>query len=137
MQLIRKQYGISKRIKAHGINEWDCQPIHRLVDPNKARNLRESLSIIGQDKISAANLDASAALTFAEKKKATRTKSLLETYGSSCFLQLLDDEPAPLETHFDEIKKERLARAAAQKKRLLTELTARLHHVNHDHTYTC
>ena len=138
MQLIRKQYGISKRIKAHTINEWDCRPVHRrLVDPNRARNLRESLSIIGQDKISAANLDASAALTFAEKKKATRTKSLLETYGSSCFLQLLDDEPAPLETHFDEIKKERLARAAAQKKRLLTELTARLHHVNHDHTYTC
>jgi len=116
VQRIRKQYGISKRIKAHRINEWDCRPVHRrLVDP---RNLRESLIIIGQDKISAANLDASAAVTFTEKKKA---KSLLETYGSSCFLQLLDDEPAPLETHFDEIKKERLARAAAQKKRLLTE----------------
>ena len=62
---------------------------------------------------------------------------MLELYGSSCFLQLLDDEPASLETHFDEIKKEQLARATAQKKRILTELAARLNHVNHDHTYAC
>ena len=74
VQLIRKRYGISKRIKAHRTNEWDCQPVHRrLVDPNRARNLRESLIIFGQDTISTANLDASAALIFAEKKKATRT----------------------------------------------------------------
>ena len=43
-------------------------------------------------------------------------KSVLKWYGSSCFLQLLDDEPAPLETHFDEVKKERLARAVAQRR---------------------
>ena len=138
VELIKKQYGVTKRAKNHRINEWDCRPVHRrLVDPNKARNLRESLVGIEQDKISAANHDANAAVTTSERKKATRTKLMLERYGSSCFLQLLDDEPAPPETHFDEIKKERLARAAAQKKRLLTEIAARLQYVNHDHTYAC
>jgi len=39
--------------------------------------------------------------------------------------------------HLDEVKKERLARAAAQKKRLFTELAARLNHVKHDLTYFC
>jgi len=62
---------------------------------------------------------------------------MLERCGSSCFLQLLDDEPAPLETHFDEIKKEQLARAAAQKKRLLIELAATICHVNYDYPYPC
>lgn len=51
------------------------------------------------------------------------------------FLQLLDEEPAPLETHLDEIKQERLSRAAAQKEKLLHDLAAKLSHVNHDHTY--
>ena len=99
--------------------------------------MRETLLSIEQSKIVAANYVASVAQTASEKKKATQMKSLLQRYGSSCFLQLLDDEPAPLETHFDEVKKERLARAVAQKKRLLTEIAATLHNVNHDHTYAC
>ena len=138
VQLIRKQYGVSKRLKAHRINEWDCRPVNRrIVDPNKARKLREALFSIEQTKMVAANHAVTVAQTTPEMKKATQTKSLLERYGSSCFLQLLDDEPAPAETYLDEVKKERLARAAAQKKRLLTELAARLNHVNHDHTYAC
>ena len=40
-------------------------------------------------------------------------------------------------THFDEVKKEWLASTVAQKKRLLTELAATLHNVNHYHTYAC
>ena len=138
IQLIRKQYGVTKRPKAHRINEWDCRPVNtKIVDPNKARNLRETLLSIEQSKIVAANYVASVAQTASEKKKATQMKSLLQRYGSSCFLQLLDDEPAPLETHFDEVKKKRLSRAVAQKKRLLTEIAATLHNVNHDHTYAC
>ena len=98
--------------------------------------MRENLYSIEQSKIAAANHAACVAQTTSGKRKATQTKSMLESYRSSCFLQLLDDEPAPLETHLDEIKKERLARAAAQKKRILTELAVRLNHVNHDHTYS-
>jgi len=65
------------------------------------------------------------AKTPAQKKKAALNKSLLERYSSSCYLQLLDDEPAPSYSHLDEIKKERVIRAAEQKKKLLNELAAR------------
>ena len=92
--------------------------------------MRETLLSIEQSKIVAANYVASVAQTASEKKKATQTKSLLERYGSSCSIQLLDDELAPLATHFDEVKEEWLARAVAQKKRLLTDLAATLHYVN-------
>ena len=101
------QYGIEKRPKKHRVNEWDCRPINmRLVDPNVARNLRESLSRIEHTKVVAANHAVSVAQTSSERRKANQAKLLLEKYGSSCFLQLLDEEPAPLETHLDEIKQE-------------------------------
>ena len=32
-----------------------------------------------------------------EGKKAFRSKCMIERYGTSCFLQLLDNEPAPVE----------------------------------------
>ena len=107
VQLVRKQYVTEKRPKKHRVNEWDCRPINRrLVDPNVARNLRECLSRIEQTKVAAANHAISVAQTFSERRKANQAKLLLEKYGSSCFLQLLDEEPAPLETHLDEIKQE-------------------------------
>ena len=118
------------------MNEWDCHPINRrVVDPNVARNLREYLSRIEQTKVAAANHVISIAQTSLERRKANQVKLLLEKYGSSRFLQLLDEEPAPLETYLDEIKQERLSRAAAQKKKLLHDLAAKQTHVNHDHTY--
>ena len=66
-------------------------------------------------KIASANYALCMAQSLAQKKKAVQTKSSLERYGSSCFLQLLDDKPAPVDSHLDEIKKERLAQAAKQK----------------------
>ena len=50
-------------------------------------------------------------------------------------MQLLDDEPAPPETHLDEIKQERFSRAKAQKEKFLNDLGAKLSHVKHDHSY--
>jgi len=41
----------------------------------------------------------------AQKKKAAHTKATLERYGS-CFLQLLDDEPAPVNSHLHKIKRD-------------------------------
>ena len=94
------------------------------------------MSSIEQTKVAAADHSISVAQTSSERRKATQVKLLLEKYGSSCFLQLLDEESAPLETHLDEIKQERLSRAAAQKEKLLHDLAAKLSHMNHDHTYT-
>ena len=58
-------------------------------------------------------------------------------YGSSCFLQLFDDKPPPppLEIHFDQVKRERVARDAAKKK-FQDDLAAKVVHVKHDHCYT-
>ena len=78
----------------------------------------------------------SSAQTIAEKRKATQTRSMLKKYGASCFVQLLDDEPPPLENHKEEVKKQRLARAAEQKRKFQKELEAKLNHVQHDHTYS-
>ena len=47
------------------------------------------------------------------------------------------NQPLLIVSHLDEIKRERIARAAEQKKRLLGELAAKLDQVNHDHTYAC
>ena len=136
VQLVRKEYGVVKRPKTHRINEWDCRPEQRrIIDPNKARNLRKALLNVEQLKIASASYALSAAETPAQKKKAAQTKSLLERYGSTCFSQLLDDEPAPVDSHIDEIRKERVVRAAEQKKKLLNELAAKLDQVKHDHTY--
>jgi len=51
-------------------------------------------------------------------------------------LQLFDDDPPPQESHSDEIKKERLERAAAQKKKFQEDLSAQLIHVKLDHCYS-
>jgi len=52
-----------------------------------------------------------------DKIRNFHTKLQLTKYGSSCFMQLLDDEPSPKKTHLDQIKTERLAQAAAAKKK--------------------
>jgi len=137
IQLTKKQYGVEKRLKKHRVNEWDYRPLNRrLVDPNTARRLREALLNMEKIKMTSANNAVSAAQTSSQKRKAIQSKLLLERYGTSCYLQLLDDEPAPHETHLDEIRKERLSKASAQKKKLLNDLGAKLSHVKHDHTYS-
>ena len=70
-----------------------------------------------------------------KKKKAIQAKLLLTKYGSSCFLQLLDSESSPRETHLDEIKTERLSRAAAAKKKFQEKLSVQVKHVGQDHSY--
>ena len=140
VKLVKHEYGVEKRVKIHRVNEWDCRPVcRRIVDPNKARTLREVLSAIQQNRMAAADVAVLSAQTTAEKRKAARTRCMLEKYGASCFVQLLDEEPSPPESHEEEVKKQRLARAAAQKRKFLNELEAKLNHVQHDHTYglTC
>ena len=61
---------------------------------------------------------------------------MIQRYRTSGYLQLLDEEPAPLETREDKLKKERLSRAAEQKRQFLEELKIRQLHVMLDHNYT-
>ncbi|XP_065903217.1 uncharacterized protein [Dysidea avara] len=134
--LSKEEYGVQKRLKIHHVNKWNCRPLsRRIIDPNKVRILKERLFAIEQNKILSVNNAVQVAKTPAERKKATEARSLLMKYGSSCFLQLFDDEPPPLESHFDQVKKERVARAAAQKK-FQDDLAAQVVHVKHDHCYT-
>ena len=108
----------------------------RIIDPNKARKLKESSSHNHQNKINVANHAISVAKTIAEKKRTNQTKLLLDRYGSSCYLQLLDDEPAPAENHLEEITSEWITTTAMQRRMFLDKLLAQQHHVKHDHTYT-
>ena len=70
-----------------------------------------------------------------ERKKAVASHSMLVRYGTSCFLQLLDDEPAPSENRTKQIREERIARAVAQKSKFQQELCRNIKVVNHDHNY--
>ena len=136
--LTKEEYGLKKRLKVHQINKWDCRPLsRRIVDPNKARKLQERLSVIEESKIAATDHVILGARTPGEKKKASEAKSLLTKYGSSCFLQILDNEPAPSQNHLEEIKEERLVRAATKRKKFQEELSAQLLHIQHDHGYRC
>ena len=47
--------------------------------------------------IQAADRAVLSAMTDAEKKKANQIRSQISRYGTSCFLQLLDDDPPPAE----------------------------------------
>ena len=60
---------------------------------------------------------------------------MMTTYGTNCFLQILDDDPAPLDNRKDELQKERKARAEMQKKRYMEQLSTSQSSVKHDHNY--
>ena len=135
--LTKKVYGVEKRAKLHSINEWDCRPISkRIIDPNKARRFMERLQTIQQQKIDAANNAISTAATISEIKKAFQVKAMLSRYGTSGYLQLLDNEPAPLESREEKLRKERLTRAAEKKQQFLEQLKIRQLNVMLDHNYT-
>ena len=81
-------YGVEKRAKLHSVNQWDCHPMsRRIVNPNKARSLRERLCVVQQSKADAAEVVLFSATNESEKKKAYRSKCMIERYGTSCFLQ--------------------------------------------------
>ena len=62
-----------KRGLRHRINQWDCRPVsRRIIDPNKARKLKESLSHNHQNKISVANHAISVAKLQQRRKGLTR-----------------------------------------------------------------
>ena len=124
--LTKAEYGKEKRSKALHVNKWDCRPdTRRIVDPNKARRLRESLSEIEQNKLYLADFAICTPTTVKARKQALEKKSMISSYGTSCFLQILDEEPAP------EIS--RRGRAGEQKQLFMQQLAVQQASVQHDH----
>ena len=60
---------------------------------------------------------------------------MIERYETSCLLQLLDNEPAPVENRSEILKQERLALVEAKRKKFQDKLSANLLHLNLDHCY--
>ena len=61
---------------------------------------------------------------------------MLSTYGTYGYLQLLDNEPAPLESREKELRKEKLARAIEKKQQFLEQLEIEQLNVMLDRCYT-
>ena len=62
---------------------------------------------------------------------------MLTRYGTSCFLQLLDEEASSvIENRIETMKMKRQERAATQRKKYLDELSALQQCVGHDHSYS-
>ena len=128
------------RDKLQHVNKWDCRrSSRRIIDPDKGCTLRESLCIIKQNNINAASFAVSVDSTERERERerenaALAKVSMMTSYGT-CFLQILDDDPAPLDNRKDEMQKERKARAEMQKKRYMEQLSASQSSVKHDHNY--
>ena len=134
--LTRKVYGVEKRAKVCSVNKWDCRPTsRRVVQPNRKINLRNRLLKIEQTKTETAKHVVVLAVNDVERRKAVEAHSMLERYGTSCFLQLLDDEPAPLENRTKQIREEGIAKAAAQKLKFQQEVSKNIKEVNYDHNY--
>ena len=134
--LTKAEYGKQKRSKVLHVNKWDCRPdTRRIVDPNKARRLRESLSEIEKSKLNLADFAICTATTEKARKQALEKKSMISGYGTSCFLQILDEEPAPEISREEQIRKERLAKAEEQKQLFMQQLAAKQAAVQQDHDY--
>jgi len=61
---------------------------------------------------------------------------MLTSYDTSCFIQILDDELAPLESRKEEMRKERIAQAEMKKEQLMQHLAVLQSSIIHDHDYT-
>jgi len=134
--LSKAEYGKEKRSKVLHVNKWDCRPdTRRIVDPNKARTLRENLLQIEKNKLDSADFANCTAATEKARKQALENKSMISSYGTSCFLQILDEEPAPEISRKEELRKERLAKAEKQKQLFMQQMAVKQSNVQHDHDY--
>ena len=61
---------------------------------------------------------------------------MVTRYGTSCFLQLLDDETAPSEDKIQKAREERISKAKAMQSRFQQELCDLISVANHDHSYS-
>ena len=129
-------YGVEKRPKLHKINEWDCRlTSRRIAQPVRRAKLWNRLMALDQSKKDASTRAICSATNDTDRKKAIATQLMLIRYGTSCFLQLFDAEPAPSVNRVEQIREERIARAAAEKLKFKQDLSQLVNNVNHDHSY--
>jgi len=137
VMLSKKVYGVEKRPKACNVNKWDCRPTsRRAVPPGRKANLRKKFLEIDQVRKVTATHAISLATSDTERKKAIQAQSMLLQYGTSCFLQLLDDEPALTEDRIQKLRDEWIARATAKRLKFQQEITSITDKTNHDHNYS-
>jgi len=138
VSLSKKIYGVEKRPKVHSVNNWDCRAAsRRKIQSDRRANLRKQLLNIDQARKETAALAVASASTDAQRKKAIKEQTTIMSYGTSCFLLLLDDEPAPPSVNRTLLTRdERLARAEVQKLKFQSNLSKLLEQANCDHTYS-
>ena len=131
-------YGIEKRPKVHAVNKWDCHPTSRReIQPDRRSNLRKKLLSIDLAKKEVVTLAVASATNDVQRKKAIEAQTMLMRYGTSCFLQLLDDAPAPSsQNRILMAGDERIARAEALRSKFQKNLSCLLDQVNREHTYS-
>ena len=135
VSLAKKIYGIEKRPRVYTVNKWDCRATS--IPPDRRAILRKKLLDVDQARKEAATLAVASATNDVERKKAIEAQTLVMTYGTSCFLQLLDDEPAPSSDNRILLTREkRLARAEAQRSKFQNDHSKLLRQANCDHTYS-
>ena len=90
-----------------------------------------------QVKTEAAASAVDSAISVSEKRMAIEAKSMIQKYGTSCILQLFDDEPSPKSSvnRLQQSREERIARAATKRSQFKLELSHLVAAKNHDHTY--
>jgi len=136
VSMCREEYGKIKHRRSQHINKWDCRPdTRRIVDPNKARKLRESLAMIKKKRMSRAELNVFTASSDIERKKAHEKKCMLTSYGTSCFLPILDEEASPNVSRVEKLRQERIARAQKKQQVFLQQMKYKQTCVAHDHDY--
>lgn len=97
--------------------------------------LRQRLSEVEKKKIDSANFAICTATTEKARKQALENKSMMISYGTSCYLQILDEEPAPQPSRKEELRKKRLARADEKKQMFLQQLALQQASIQQDHDY--
>jgi len=60
---------------------------------------------------------------------------MLSIYGTSCFLQILDEEPAPSENRQEELRELRIEQAKKKQRLYKQQLSYKQACVEHDHSY--
>jgi len=129
---------ITITITIYKVDNWDCRVTsRRQIQPDRRANLRKQLLNIDQARKETSALAVASATTDAQRKKSNREQTTIMSYGTSRFLLLLDDEPAPPSVNRTLLtRNERLARAEVQKLKLQSNLSKLLQQANCDHTYS-
>ena len=136
VRLTKKVYGVEKRPKLCSVNNWDCRPTsRRVLQPEQKANLWNRLVKLDQSKKAASTCAILTATNDASKKKAVATQSKLLRYGTSCFIQLFDDEPAPSINRTQQMREERRAREESKQIKFKQDLSRLIDNVGHDHCY--